>query len=147
VQVPPRLKILVQYKTSRIVILSSLRIPGIPSPTYPSSMDPVNDIQDNEQTPLLKKPQKPAYTPLPKLQIAIVLILQICEPICSMSIYPYINEVSSQLFYPPCALLIYVKLVSTLDIIGGDERKVGYYAGLIVSKQFRSLCHEIEVVS
>jgi len=110
-------------------------------------MDPVNDIQDNEQTPLLKKLQKPAYTPLPKLQIAIVLILQICEPICSMSIYPYINEVSSQLFYPPCALLIYVKLVSTLDIIGGDERKVGYYAGLIVSKQFRSLCHEIEVVS
>lgn len=33
-------------------------------------------------------------TPLPKLQIAIVLLLQVCEPVCSQSIYPYINEVS-----------------------------------------------------
>ena len=96
-----RRKFLIQYKTARIFILSFLRSLSIPFPKIPSSMDPVNDIQDNEQTPLLKKPQKPVYTPLPKLQIAIVLILQICEPICSMSIYPYINEVSTEPFYPP----------------------------------------------
>ena len=51
----------------------------------------------NEETPLLntnlRKQHSP--TPLPKLQIAIVLIVQVCEPITGMSIYPYINQVSS----------------------------------------------------
>ncbi|KAF5366580.1 hypothetical protein D9758_008930 [Tetrapyrgos nigripes] len=58
-------------------------------------------------------------TPLPKVQILVLLLLQICEPITSQSIYPYINQ-----------------LVSELDITGGDERKVGYYAGLIESLFF-----------
>lgn len=73
-------------------------------------------VIDSEETPLLKQHKR---TPLPILQIGIGLLLQICEPICSQSIYPYINE-----------------LVSTLDITGGDERKVGYYAGLIESLFF-----------
>ncbi|KAJ4480158.1 major facilitator superfamily transporter [Lentinula aciculospora] len=58
-------------------------------------------------------------TPLPKVQISILMLLQICEPITSQSIYPYINQ-----------------LISELDITGGDERKVGYYAGLIESLFF-----------
>jgi hypothetical protein len=29
-----------------------------------------------------------------------------------------------------------LQLVSTLDIIGGDEAKIGYYAGLIVESSF-----------
>ncbi|KAF8875928.1 major facilitator superfamily domain-containing protein [Infundibulicybe gibba] len=77
----------------------------------------INNHIVNEETALLapaKKLQKP--TPLPKVQIGIVLLLQLCEPITSQSIYPYINQ-----------------LISELDITGGDERKVGYYAGLIQS--------------
>ncbi|KAI9435199.1 MFS general substrate transporter, partial [Lactarius indigo] len=58
-------------------------------------------------------------TPLPITQITILLLLQITEPITSLSIRPYINQ-----------------LVSELPIVGGDERKVGYYAGLIVSLFF-----------
>ncbi|KAF8875781.1 major facilitator superfamily domain-containing protein [Infundibulicybe gibba] len=71
----------------------------------------------DEETALLahaKKQHKP--TPLPKVQIGIALLLQLSEPIASQSIYPYINQ-----------------LISELDITGGDERKVGYYAGLIQS--------------
>lgn len=72
----------------------------------------------NEETPLIiTKPKR--KTPLPKRQLGIVLLLQLCEPITSQSIYPYINQ-----------------LVSELDITGGDERKVGYYAGLIESLFF-----------
>ncbi|KDR78788.1 hypothetical protein GALMADRAFT_244335 [Galerina marginata CBS 339.88] len=83
-------------------------------------MEAINDNHDDEQTPLLKsQTHKRKSTPLPKLQIGIVLLLQVCEPICSQSIYPYINE-----------------LVSTLDIIDGDTRKIGYYAGLIESLFF-----------
>ncbi|KAF8875919.1 major facilitator superfamily transporter, partial [Infundibulicybe gibba] len=61
-----------------------------------------------------QKQHKP--TPLPKVQIGIVLLLQLCGPITSQSIYPYITQ-----------------LIGELDITGGDERKVGYYAGLIQS--------------
>ncbi|KAJ6570054.1 major facilitator superfamily domain-containing protein [Mycena vulgaris] len=67
----------------------------------------------NEATTLLPRPQAKRPTPLPKLQLAIIMLVQICEPLTSQSIYPYINQ-----------------LVSELDITGGDERKVGYYAGL-----------------
>jgi len=44
------------------------------------------------------------------------MLLQLAEPITSLCISPFIN-----------------RLVSELDIIGGDERKVGYYAGMIQS--------------
>ncbi|KAJ6577498.1 major facilitator superfamily domain-containing protein [Mycena capillaripes] len=67
----------------------------------------------NETTSLLPTPQAKRPTPLPKLQLAIIMLVQICEPLTSQSIYPYINQ-----------------LVSELDITGGDEKKVGYYAGL-----------------
>jgi len=55
----------------------------------------------DEETPLLrssvpddnpKDDRKP--TPLPKGQIAVLLLLQLAEPISSMSIVPYINQVS-----------------------------------------------------
>ncbi|KAJ6507874.1 major facilitator superfamily transporter [Mycena vitilis] len=66
----------------------------------------LNDV--DEETALLSRP---ARTPLPKLQLSVIMLIQICEPLASQSIYPYINQ-----------------LVSELDITGGDERKVGYYA-------------------
>ncbi|KAF8630792.1 hypothetical protein AX15_002722 [Amanita polypyramis BW_CC] len=58
-------------------------------------------------------------TPLPKLQITILLILQLCEPITSTSIYPYINQ-----------------LITELNITKGGQGKAGYYAGLIESLYF-----------
>ncbi|PFH46778.1 hypothetical protein AMATHDRAFT_153861 [Amanita thiersii Skay4041] len=73
-----------------------------------------------EETTLLSRTRnKKKRTPLPKFQLALLLILHFCEPITSQSIYPYINQ-----------------LISELDITGGDERKVGYYAGLIESLFF-----------
>jgi hypothetical protein len=53
------------------------------------------DIVVNERTALLdagQQGQKKA-TPLPKLQIAILLLALLVEPIASQSIYPYINQV------------------------------------------------------
>ncbi|KIK52657.1 hypothetical protein GYMLUDRAFT_1028562 [Collybiopsis luxurians FD-317 M1] len=79
----------------------------------------------DEETPLLTTDhdnnvqvlkQRRTPTPLPKVQISILMLLQLCEPILSQSIYPYINQ-----------------LISELDITGGDERRVGYYAGIIES--------------
>ena len=56
-------------------------------------MDGTIDFQHDENTPLLPSKQGRSRTPLPWLQISIMLLLQMCEPICSQSIYPYINEV------------------------------------------------------
>lgn len=56
-------------------------------------------------------------TPLPKLQLFILLYLQLAEPITSTVIYPFVNQ-----------------LVRETGITGGDERKTGYFAGLIVRR-------------
>ncbi|KAI0260280.1 major facilitator superfamily domain-containing protein [Gloeopeniophorella convolvens] len=77
------------------------------------------DIAD-EETPLIQRENaRREPTPLPVTQILVLLLLQLAEPITSLSISPYINQ-----------------LVSELPIVGGDERKVGYYAGIIVSLYF-----------
>ncbi|KAF8713430.1 hypothetical protein AX14_012984 [Amanita brunnescens Koide BX004] len=58
-------------------------------------------------------------TPIPKSQLAILLLLLSCELYTGSSILPYINQ-----------------LIGDLGITGGDNAKVGYYAGLIESLFF-----------
>jgi len=73
---------------------------------------------------------KPLVTPLPKLQLFIIVFIQIAEPVTSTVIYPFVND-----------------LVRALGITGGDEKKTGYYVGLIVSFSlisstiFTTSCH------
>ncbi|KAI0752769.1 MFS general substrate transporter [Daedaleopsis nitida] len=79
----------------------------------------MTDDNADERRPLLLEGERPKQrkpTPLPKLQIAIIMALQVAEPITSHCIYPFINQ-----------------LISEFGITGGDEKKVGYYAGLIES--------------
>ncbi|KAH7910512.1 major facilitator superfamily domain-containing protein [Hygrophoropsis aurantiaca] len=87
----------------------------------PQNPDPqaLNLATIGEETPLLPQPTKKGKTPLPKAQLSILLLASLSEPISSQCIYPFINQ-----------------LVSELDITGGDEKKVGYYAGLIESLFF-----------
>lgn len=59
-------------------------------------MDGVGGIPHDENTFLLNaqlESMKQERTPLPWLQITVILLLHTCEPISSQSIYPYINEV------------------------------------------------------
>ncbi|KAI0046335.1 major facilitator superfamily transporter [Auriscalpium vulgare] len=82
-------------------------------------MEAVTVKSTDEETPLLSERPRPQPTPLPLTQILVLLLLQLSEPIVATSILPYINE-----------------LIAGLDITGGDQRKVGYYAGLIESLYF-----------
>ncbi|KAG2136292.1 MFS general substrate transporter [Suillus cothurnatus] len=82
----------------------------------------VLDVQgsETETSPLLREaPQTKQKTPLPIMQISILMLVLLAEPIASMSVYPYINQ-----------------LIRELDITGGNDAAVGYYAGIIESLFF-----------
>lgn len=83
----------------------------------PAGLDDSDDR--DEETPLLRAQSHNAtlrQTPLPTTQISLLVLPWITESIALCSISPYINQ-----------------LVRDIPIVGGDERKVGYYTGLIVS--------------
>ncbi|KAF5333678.1 hypothetical protein D9611_002661 [Ephemerocybe angulata] len=60
-------------------------------------------------------------TLLPKLQLAIVYLIQFAEPVTATVIYPFVNQ-----------------FVRETGITGGDETKTGYYAGIVESTFFFS---------
>ena len=69
-----------------------------------------NPVHDEHATDETEKP-----TPLPKFQIFIILLIQFAEPITGLVVYPFVNQ-----------------FVRETGITNGDERKTGYYAGIIV---------------
>ncbi|KAJ3933702.1 MAG: major facilitator superfamily domain-containing protein [Lentinula lateritia] len=62
-------------------------------------------------------------TPIPKLQVSMVLLIQLSEPIAATVIYPFVNQ-----------------FVASTGITQGDEKKTGYYAGVIESVFFLAEC-------
>ncbi|KAG1774827.1 MFS general substrate transporter [Suillus placidus] len=73
----------------------------------------------SETTPLVPAEVSKPKTPLPKLQLGLLFMIQLAEGIASTSIFPYINQ-----------------LISELGITGGNDAAVGYYAGIIESLFF-----------
>ncbi|KAG2342104.1 MFS general substrate transporter [Suillus weaverae] len=73
----------------------------------------------SETTPLVPAEASKPKTPLPKLQLGLLFMIQLAEGIASTSIFPYINQ-----------------LISELGITGGNDAAVGYYAGIIESLFF-----------
>jgi hypothetical protein len=73
-----------------------------------------NEVRDNGAASLLKPQRK--KSPLPVFQIFITFLIQFSEPVTAVIIYPFAPH-----------------LVRSTGITGGDEKKTGYYVGLIVS--------------
>ena len=74
-----------------------------------------SDVESDTPTSLTVTVSDSEPTPLPKLQIFILFLTLFSEPIAGLVIYPFINQ-----------------FVRETGITGGDERKTGYYAGIIV---------------
>ena len=93
--------------------------PHDPSNTLPSTIEeiprPRTSTSNLSSVPAATVPIQSNETPLPKLQLFLLLYLQLAEPITSTVIYPFVNQ-----------------LVRETGVTGGDERKTGYFAGLIV---------------
>ncbi|KAI5988261.1 major facilitator superfamily domain-containing protein [Pisolithus marmoratus] len=70
----------------------------------------------DETYPLLEDSQAVTKTPLPKTQLGLVLFVLFTEPMPAQYIFPFINQ-----------------LIRELGVTGGDDRKIGYYAGIIES--------------
>jgi hypothetical protein len=71
-----------------------------------------------EDDPSSVEDRKIERTPLPKLQLAILFLIQFAEPVTATVIYPFVNQ-----------------FVRETGITGGDETKTGYYAGIVVSRR------------
>ncbi|KAI6114353.1 major facilitator superfamily domain-containing protein [Pisolithus sp. B1] len=70
---------------------------------------------DESSSSLLENPQV-KKTPLPKTQLGLALFVLFTGPMSAHYIFPFINQ-----------------LIRELDVTGGDDRKIGYYAGVIES--------------
>jgi hypothetical protein len=85
-------------------------MPELDASTTSTNEETVPDDFRNE------RPLSTKRTPLPKLQLFIVYLIQFSEPVTATVIYPFINQ-----------------LVHETGVTKGDERKTGYFAGIIVS--------------
>lgn len=63
-----------------------------------------DDDSTSEKRRQQQRPQQ--VTPLPKLQIAVLLFFQLAEPITSQCIYPFINQVCNWLFLGICVRVV-----------------------------------------
>ncbi|KAH8824357.1 major facilitator superfamily domain-containing protein [Flagelloscypha sp. PMI_526] len=89
--------------------------------SFPSSPS-LSSHDTIEITPLIPntaidQAAKPAWPS--KLQLAIIFLIRICEAITSIMIYPFVNQ-----------------FVRSTGIVGDDEKRTGYYAGIIESLFF-----------
>ncbi|KAF9075116.1 major facilitator superfamily domain-containing protein [Rhodocollybia butyracea] len=69
------------------------------------------------------RPVQPGSNPLPKFQLFLLLLIQVTEPITAEVIYPFI-----------------IGAVRSTGITHGDEKKAGYFAGIIESMFFLAEC-------
>ena len=89
----------------------------------------------DEETPLLPEQQKKKPTPLPWAQFSILLVLQLAEPLTSQVIYPFLPQVRFLVSH----VVKYTvaercpQLIRDVGVTHGDETRVGYYVGLLVS--------------
>jgi len=85
-------------------------------PELPAVQSEYNQSSDAKDQP---------RTPLPIFQLFLVLLIQFSEPVAASIIYPFVNQ-----------------FVRDTGITRGDDRKTGYYAGVIVSAS--SFIHEVQ---
>lgn len=79
----------------------------------PAHEDNEHDFAESSRQVNEGRTRKP--TPLPVLPLLSVFLIQLGEPIAATVIYPFIAQ-----------------FVRETNITGGDEKKTGYYAGIIV---------------
>jgi len=81
-----------------------------------SVVETPSELENDSRDSIVDRHERQMRTPLPKFQLAVIMLICFSEPIAATVIYPFIN-----------------KFVRETGVINGDEKKTGYYAGMIVS--------------
>ena len=84
-------------------------------PTTPATAKMTTLDLDQDPTQDESETERLDVTPLPWDQLLIVFLIQFAEPVTAAVIYPFINQ-----------------FIRTTGVTSGDEKKTGYFAGLIV---------------
>ncbi|KIL61543.1 hypothetical protein M378DRAFT_166825 [Amanita muscaria Koide BX008] len=87
--------------------------------TITTSFDSESQHEANQHANTTSEDYKEHRTPLPWVQLVIVYLIQFAEPVTGIVIYPFINE-----------------FVRNTGITGGDDKRTGYFAGIIESAFF-----------
>ncbi|KDQ14707.1 hypothetical protein BOTBODRAFT_32469 [Botryobasidium botryosum FD-172 SS1] len=85
------------------------------SGTPQSTADETHGHEYSEETPLKLKPAMRKATPLPLLQLTILCLARLAEPIAYTQIFPYINQMMEDLH------------------VTDDPSQIGFYSGLVDS--------------
>jgi hypothetical protein len=96
--------------------------------------------QVDEETPLLQpEAQHKIKTPLPWRQFSIILFLQLTEPVTAQAIAPFAPQVNFEfVFYEFLTThepYFFSQLIRDVGVTHGDESRVGYFVGIMVSAQ------------
>ena len=93
---------------------------------------PVEDVEDfsnsTERTPLLHRTDSrdKKVTPLPKVQLGIICLIRVVEPICFQVIFPFISKSCHRSVLTADQMLLEVGAAKSED-------EVGYAAGVVES--------------
>ena len=88
-------------------VLTSPAQPDGSSSTDPAQCEVLSHMPPANSSPV-------PITPLPKIQIFTLMLIQLSEPIVCKVIFPFVNQ-----------------FVRETGITGGDERKTGYFGGTV----------------
>ncbi|GLB44969.1 putative major facilitator superfamily protein [Lyophyllum shimeji] len=92
-------------------------------PTDAHDHDLENENGSDEGPGAQQSPPSTPKKPFPLVQLIILILIQFSEPVTSTVIYPFVNQ-----------------FVRDTGVTRGDEKKTGYYAGIIESIFFLSEC-------
>lgn len=93
--------------------------------------EPATYDEDPETTMAQWEPNvQESPTPLPKFQLFLLMLVQFAEPVTSTVIFPFIPQ-----------------LVRESGITHGDEKSIGYYAGMIVRHGFFSISQKTNLTA
>ncbi|KAG2038922.1 hypothetical protein BDR03DRAFT_1090874 [Suillus americanus] len=93
--------------------------------------------EDDEDTPLLQRPQQPTTTPLPWDQLWIILFSQLSDPLSSKTLVPFIPQV---IIFPLLGLESdrnrnFTKSIRDIGVTRRDESQVGHYVGILLMRR------------
>jgi hypothetical protein len=88
-------------------------------------------LEPEEEIPLLRNDNPPRkQTPLPTTQVLVLLLLHLCEPLTSLSINPYINQVQPSIPFTQVIVNVHSSLLVSSQSLVATKKRLDTTQGL-----------------